>query len=182
MLKFQQVSISERATLQRLIEQNIDLIELGMKPVFSTMNPPSTSSPFFFARDETGRAVLIQYDLGCEVQLLYQTLEHFDWLSNHLTLISQLIPQGNLVPTLKPRLLFVLPQYPSAWERHLKCLRLTPEFYTFLYLAVHDECGLLITPHQKRDQDSLGSAFPKQRGQALSDEEEVFFNRYPENH
>ena len=179
MLKFQQVSISDRATLQRLIEQNLDLIELGMKPVFSDMHPPSTSSPFFLACDETGRAVLIQYGLGCDVQLLYQTLEHFDWLSNHLTLISKLIPKGNMVPTLKPRVLFILPQYPSAWESHLKCLSLTPEFYTFLYLAVHDECGLLITPHTKKNSDSLDPVFPEPKEKALSNAEEIFFNRYP---
>lgn len=182
MLKFRQVSISDRATLQRLIGQNLDLIELGMEPVFPSMNPPSTSFSFFLARDETGRAVLIQFNLDCEIQLLYQGLEHFDWLSNHLALISQLIPQGNLFSTLKPRLLFVLPQYPFAWESHLKCLRLTPEFYTFLYLAVHDECGLLITPHKTSDRDSLDPVFPVQKSQALTNDEEAFFNHYPGNH
>ncbi len=182
MLKFHQVSISDRVTLQRLIEQNLDGVELGMKPVFSSMNPPSSSFPFFLARDETGRAVLIQYDLGCEVQLLYQTLEQLDWLSNHLHLISQLIPEGNLIPSLNPRVLFIIPQYPFAWERHLNCLRLTPEFYTFLYLAVHDECGLLITRHQKKDHDSLESVLPKQKGHALTEDEEAFFNRYPGNY
>jgi len=181
MLKFHPVSIYDRATLLRLIEQNLDLIELGMKPVFSSMKPPSSTSPFFLARDESGRAVLIQYDLDCEVQLLYQTIEHFDWLCNHLNLISQLIPQGNLIPSLNPRVLFIIPEYPFAWDRHLRYLRLIPEFYTFLYLTVHDECGLLITPHQKRDHDSLESVIPKQKSQELTGEEENFFNRYPGN-
>lgn len=179
MLKFQRVSISERKTLERLLLDHLDMIEPGMKSVHFSILPPSSSAPFLLARDGTGRAVIIEYDVVAEETLLFQGLEHFDWLSHHLPLICQLIPQSFLVPTLKPRLLFVIPQFSSSFEKHLRVLTFSPEFYTYLYLAVGNESGLLIQPHQTRKSETPKPSTPFPKDRTLTDEEEAFFKGNP---
>jgi hypothetical protein len=155
------------------------MIEPGLKPVHSSILPPSSSASFFLARDGTGRAVMIEYDIVSDEKILFQALEHLDWLSNHLPLISQLIPQSLLIPTLNPRLLLVIPQVPPSFEKHLKVLTLSPEFFTFMYLAVGGESGLFIQPQWTRKMESYPSPPPFPKDRTLTDDEEAYFKGNP---
>ncbi len=181
MLKLKQVSITERPTLERLLLENLDLIESGLKPVHSSILPPSSSLSFLLARDETGRAVIIEYDIVSQDSILFEALDHFGWLSSHLSLISQLTPQSVLVPALKPRLVFVVPRIPSSFEKHLGLWALSPEFYAYMYLTAGEEQGLLIQPHGKAALKSLDSAASVSKGSTLTHEEEAFFKENPNN-
>jgi hypothetical protein len=163
--------------LETLLLQNLDALEAGITPVHRTLLTPTSSLSFLLARDREGRATLIEYDVIAEIHLLIHALEHLHWLLHHLPLLAQLNSDGLLVPTLKPRLLFVAPLYPSGFERGLTFLTLTPELYTYTYLRVGDQSGLLLTPYTPTQPTVCDFNAASLKEAMLTDEETAFFKK-----
>lgn len=177
MLKFRQIAIPDRQTLERLLLQNLDALGEGIEPVLSSVLPPGGTVPFILGRDGGGRSVVIEYDIAPDSTVLFNALQHLDWFSRHLALLSRMVPAGLLAPSLPPRLVLVLPHVPPEMERILARLTIQPDCFIFAHLSADHQSGLWLKPYPLQAASVRTPTFRKPDGVELSEEENAFFNR-----
>ncbi len=108
----------------KIVSQNIYLIEEGLK-VIDTGILIQKSKLDILAIDEIGRLFVIELVKDGDETLIFEALDHFDWVFHNMDILQKKYRNYIIDPTLSPEIIFIADMFSSDFKRRISYLSKT---------------------------------------------------------
>jgi hypothetical protein len=133
---FRKLEVKDIGTLERLVAENADGVEAGLKVVDSRLQLGQTSVDLV-GLDSKGSLVLIALDFSADDGLLLRVMDAYSWCLEYPDTLRRLYPMAQ-ASSRPPRILFVVEKMTDAFLRRIKQLSfLEIDCFEFRHLEVN---------------------------------------------
>jgi hypothetical protein len=154
---FKKLEVKDIGTLERLVAENVDGIEHGLKVVDSRLLLGQAAIDLV-GLDAGGSLALIALDFTADEGLLLRVMDAYSWCLEYPDTLRRLYPMAQSSGSRPPRILFVAERLTDAFLRRIKQLSfLEIDCFEFRHLQVNGE-SVVYFDHVERLRKSIGEA------------------------
>jgi hypothetical protein len=134
---FRKLEVKDIGSLERLVADNVDGIEPGLK-IVDTRLLLGQAVVDLVGLDSRDSLVLIALDLSADEGLLLRVMDAYSWCLEYPDTLRRLYPKSQVSPSRPPRVLFVVERFSDAFLRRVKQLSfLEVDCFEFRHLEVN---------------------------------------------
>src|SRR5947209_638334 len=119
---FRKLEVKDIGNLERLVAENVESIEPGLKIVDSRLVLGQAAIDLV-GLDAKGSLALIALDFTTDEGLLLRVMDAYSWCLEYPDTIRRLYPMAQVSASRPPRILFVVGRVTDAFLRRVKQLR-----------------------------------------------------------
>ncbi len=139
---FKKLEVKDIGDLERLVAENVEGIEPGLKVVDSRLLLGQAAIDLV-GLDAKGSLVLIALDFTADEGLLLRVMDAYSWCLEYPDAIRRLYPMAHLSPVRPPRILFIVERLTDSFVRRIKQLSfLEIDCLEFRHLEVNGASAL----------------------------------------
>ena len=118
---FKKLEVKDIADLERLVAENVEGIEPGLKVIDSRLLLGQAAIDLV-GLDAKGALVLIALDFTADESLLLRVMDAYSWCLEYPETIRRLYPMARVSPERPPRILFIVERLSESFRRRIKAL------------------------------------------------------------
>src|SRR4249920_2620845 len=118
---FKKLEVKDIGNLERLVADNIDGVEPGLKVVDSRLLLGQAAIDLV-GLDAKGSLVLIALDFSADEGLLLRVMDAYSWCLEYPDTLRRLYPMAQVLTPRPPRILFIVERLTDSFLRRIKQL------------------------------------------------------------
>ncbi len=129
----------EEKEIVELLFEGLSSLERGMRSLSKNITTPAGKISII-AVDMVGRIVIVEIGRDDTEDLIFKSIDHFDWALNHMKDLEERYKFYNIDPTLAPRIVVLAPAYSEKFVK--RATYLNPTFIDIYEYQIKESMGM----------------------------------------
>jgi len=133
------LNFDEEKEIVELLFEGLSSLERGMRSLSKNINTPAGKISII-AVDMVGRIVIVEIGRNDTEDLIFKSIDHFDWALTHMKDLEERYKFYNIDPTLAPRIVVLAPAYSEKFVK--RATYLNPTFIDIYEYQIKESMGM----------------------------------------